>query len=405
MTIYRGARSIREQAVAGAIEQKAADKIAAKAQRVHKAAAKAKSAKDLADDHDNQLTTGILKKLDIGGMAQLQRLQGALPNANLATIQDATKLAAGLVSSRELSDLAVSAAKLADYAVGPSKVATEAVSTRAIAANAVVANAIAANAVLATHMAVQNLAAFDLWASIAMIRSAWINNLTVDKLSAGTFTAGEIILAGGGRIRGGGTWMDSSGIRMPFVGGNYGAAANAGFKITGPDDNEAVAMFRTSGLTPNYQGVQIRGDGVAGNDNMAGEVVIQSSSAGGNFGAQIEVVTKTGNSAINLTADNTRTFGTLRTEGVLNVGFGMTPHAYLNQATVNANGGWQEWVHDCALAREVVPFMQVYRNANWKPLETITDVYIEWVGDTKLRVTNNSTTNAPVRGVILRMRF
>lgn len=224
------------------------------------------------------------ESIDIGALAMLGRIQGLLPNTNLAKIEDATKLGSGIV--------------------------------------------------LAKAMAVQDAAAFNLWAQNAMIQSAKISSLSVDKLVAGTFTAGNIILAGGGQIRGGGTWMDSSGIRLPFVNGNFSASTKSDFKITGPDDREAVAIFRTTSLSPNYQGVQIRGDGPEANDNLGGEVVLQSSSAGGNNGASIEIATKTGASIINMTADDIQALGNLRVTGITYLTFG----AFLYRISRDANG-------------------------------------------------------------------
>ena len=404
MTNYRGARAIVEQAAKKATEQKNADKIASKAQRVHKAAAKAKTAKELADDHDNQLTTGVLKALDIGRMATLSRLQGALPNANLATIEDATKLADKLVKSSKLDDLAVSAQKLANYAVGPGKVDDNAITSRAIAANAVVANAIAADAVLARSIASQDSASFNLWAQNAMIQSAKIAALTVDKLMAGTFTAGDIILAGGGRLRGGGTWMDSSGIRMPFIGGNYDAAVNADYKITGPDNREAIAFFRTSGLAQNYQGVQIRGDGITNNDNMGGEVILQSSSAGGNLGASIEIATRTGAGIINLNGGNNgriQAFGTLSIQGRVFPSDGYTANWSSGSVTIPANSN-VTLRHNLNTV-DVIAAFQVNITAadRWRPMEFYNGVRIEWLSANYLNISNDTAISQQVRGIIL----
>ena len=129
MTIYRGARSVMEGGSDVAKRQKNADDIAAKAGRVRKAAEAARKAKDLADTHENELSTGVLRALDVGEMALLGRLQGEMPNRNIATLEDATKLGDGVV--------------------------------------------------LARAMAAQDAAAFNLWAENAMIRNAKIADLSV----------------------------------------------------------------------------------------------------------------------------------------------------------------------------------------------------------------------------------
>lgn len=103
------------------------------------------------------------REIDLAKAAILGNLKGLLPNENLAAIEDATRLGTGVV--------------------------------------------------LAQAMAVQDAAAFRLWASEAMIESAYVKEIVADKIRAGILQA-AISISSGGSISAGGASLDQDGLEL-----------------------------------------------------------------------------------------------------------------------------------------------------------------------------------------------
>lgn len=160
------------------------------------------------------------ESIHLGELAMLGRIQGQLPNTNLATLEDATKLGTDVV--------------------------------------------------LASAIAVQDAAAFNLWASNAMIKSAKIGDLTVDKLLAGTFTAGAIILAGLGKLKAGQITLDSGGITIPPADSFTDVTSDIDYKISVNNNWAAMHFFETSGT----RGTAITSRGAGGSGS--GETRIET---------------------------------------------------------------------------------------------------------------------------------
>ncbi|MGF1472223.1 MAG: hypothetical protein ACFB50_10845 [Rubrobacteraceae bacterium] len=265
MTIYRGAREIMDGSAERARAQKSADQIAAKAQRVRKAAKTAQEADAAAQAADaaaqaadaaaqaadakaqnaaDQLSSGVLEALDLGEMALLDRINGELPNQNLATLEDATKLGDGIV--------------------------------------------------FASAMAVQDAAAFNLWASNAMIESAIIADLAVDKLQAGTFTAGDFILAGGGKIKfGNGISAGADGLKMPpDVDEIQQVITDANRKISNTGEYAAFYFFNdqqgTNSAGFHSRGIVLRAEG--NSSSREGKLSLQATGFGDTDVAALTVV-------------------------------------------------------------------------------------------------------------------
>lgn len=190
------------------------------------------------------------EEIDLSEIAMLGRLRGLLPDTNLATITDATKLADELVSSGKIAPGAVTGPKLPDGVINGPKLAASAVEADKIAANAVTApkilsdqiqtRHITAGAVTASVMAAQDAAAFNLWAQNAMIRSAAIQSVKADQITAGTITAGQITLAGAGSLKAGQTMLDASGMTLAPLSDFGYTDRDRDYKITSTSGKQAL---------------------------------------------------------------------------------------------------------------------------------------------------------------------
>lgn len=144
---------------------------------------------------------------DLAELSLLGRLQGLLPNANLATIADATKLGDDVV--------------------------------------------------LARAMAVQDAAAFNLWASTAMIGTAYVKDLAADKIRSGIIQAGVAIVAGGAQI-------DDTGLDLlEYAGGFTAPSSDVASKVTprGASPWAALGFHRVATVR---RGLHVRADGTTG---------------------------------------------------------------------------------------------------------------------------------------------
>lgn len=320
-----------------ATQQKYADRSAAKAQKVRKAAAKAKSAKD-------QLSSGVLDALNIGEMALLNRLQGQLPETNLATLKDATKLGNGVV--------------------------------------------------LARSMAAQDAAAFNLWAQNAMIRSAKVDTMVVDKLGAGTFTAGNIVLAGGGALRGGSITVDGSGITM----GNHNSSGPltlpGDLSITNPQGSTNIWSFFTS----DESGIVVRSDPIT--SNRRATVFI------GAFPGKNALIGHPKSAAIELYAGTPDPGGALDSRMDLN-------------APVFMRDGWKVnlWVPGYTISdnafsvinhgqgtSELFVLVQVAEGGGqWRDISFKPSLFIDWVSNTQVKIVNQTGSNRVVRIFIYKL--
>lgn len=235
------------------------------------------------------------EQIDLTELAMAGRLQGLLPELNLSTITDATKLADelissgkiapgaitgpklpdGVVSGPKIDDSAITAPKLAANSVEAEKVAAGAITTPKMAAGSVVADKIGANAVIteklasdtiqtrhitagavtASVMAAQDAAAFNLWAQNAMIRSAAIQELVADKIVGGQFTAGTIDIVGGGMVRAGETELSSSGVKLGVLSGEEYVSENQHYKITSKTNQHSLYFRHPTTESPAHASV------------------------------------------------------------------------------------------------------------------------------------------------------
>lgn len=188
--------------------------------------------------------------IDLQELDLLGRLQGLLPNENLGTIEDATKLGKGIVT--------------------------------------------------AEAMAVQNAVTFSLWATEAMIGGAYIKDVRVDTLTGGELNttainiASLLELAPGGSVKAGeGTTMDDGGVTLA-VGPNYNTPTlNRDQQISAEGDWASLAFFDDT--SPNLRGAVIRSDG--NNTVKRGMVALHATEDGAlneDTSARIEVIASAG---------------------------------------------------------------------------------------------------------------
>jgi len=176
-----------------------------------------------------------IDEINLTEMAILGTLQGLLPNANLATIEDATKLGEGVV--------------------------------------------------LAEAMAVQDAAAINLWVQDLAVEGAKIHSLVADKIVGGTILtdtidiASELNLIGSGKLKtsGGGTSLDAGGVVIqPSVDYNT-PTITQDQKISTAGEWTSLAFWNDSAL--DARGAVIRADGSSG--GRRGAVVLHATAAGG----------------------------------------------------------------------------------------------------------------------------
>jgi hypothetical protein len=133
--------------------------------------------------------------------------------------------------------------------------------------------------VVGRAMAAHDAAMFNLWAGTAMIESAKVATMVVDKLVGGTLSTTDILvgstleLATGGDLVAGDISLNAEGIVMPLDTGsiNSSASANRTYKIAALDEYSALSFFDNS---PTAKGVLIRSEADASVVDL-GRVVIQ----------------------------------------------------------------------------------------------------------------------------------
>lgn len=390
------------------------------------------------------------EEIDLGEIAMLGRLRGLLPDTNLATITDATKLADELVSSGKIAPGAVTGPKLPDGVINGPKLAASAVEADKIAANAVTApkilsdqiqtRHITAGAVTASVMAAQDAAAFNLWAQNAMIRNAAIQSISADKITAGQMTAGRITLAGGGALKAGEVTLNASGVTLPglsypgdalfdtqyqqytisessgkaklyfkrpydagsafagFLQGESGNQARGMAFLAGIDqpqdwDHNANAMVRVGSYRPSDQAPSfIETYGAYANHAGRWYNVVQATEG---F-AELKAI---GNDAV--VTSHTHDVDLLANNGVINCGAPLRPD-YVGNAGSIAPGSWLQWTHGFGRKPDLA---MAWNNGaggagDWRPMPgPAGTVYINWCDAQAIRVANDGSSRQTV-GVV-----
>lgn len=157
----------------------------------------------------------VAEEVDLEGLSLLERLQGLLPNANLATIEDATKLGSGVVTAQA--------------------------------------------------MAVQDAVAINLWVQNAAIQSAKIAQLSADKITTGTLIAADILLSSTGTIKAGDhTRLDAGGITLGLHTSFDTSTAAQSYKVSGEGGIGSLMFFAEnpeSSAGYDARGAILRADG------------------------------------------------------------------------------------------------------------------------------------------------
>lgn len=272
------------------------------------------------------------------------------------------------------------------------------------------------NAVItARAMATQNLAATRLWAQTGAFESAMIVNLAVDKLTAGTFTAGDITLAGAGRLRAGSNvtldsagimaglvTLDAQGMTLPRWTGNVNApAANRDMKISTGDELSAISFFLDT--TYERRGINLRADGAS--LLSAGVIALEATPMGG-FGER-----ETDDGWVYIRARKSGqpdghvylgprlvVTGRIKAEG-------LEPNYYCFPKSVNS-GAEVAWTHNLG-NDQYLAHMQYRRTseASWTGLHNdVTGIYIKGLHPNEIRLQNNTNVTLVVRGFLINMR-
>ena len=277
--------------------------------------------------------------VDLGELAMLERLNGLLPNANLATLTDATKLGTGVV--------------------------------------------------LARAMAVQDAAAFNLWASNAMIRSAAIESLVADKITAGTITAGTIALAGSGRVTAGpGVSLNSTGLTLAAAPAYAASTVDVDRKIT-PVGNLAGLHFYAASTE---RGAVARAQG---NSTEAARVVLEAANSSTGTGSYVIIranANGTGDISINA-AGTVYLEGPTYVTGSLNPNGGIIPNFVGNPASVSAGGTGVSWNHNLGVVPRYIFGQLRIGTDNWVNLPA-SNILVSSCTPTSVTITNNQASGS-----------
>lgn len=181
------------------------------------------------------------EQIDLDALQILGRLQGLLPNANLATLTDATKLGSGVVT--------------------------------------------------AAAMAVQDAVAINLWVQNAAIQSAKISTLVADKITTGTMSAATITLSGSGQLVAGSTTFGASGITLGAT-TTLAAIPSASQSINNSGTAFSSVHFFTELGVSGTRGLVLRSDGDStsrGQTSLYGLRTLNGNPYDGNNSAFVDV--------------------------------------------------------------------------------------------------------------------
>lgn len=290
----------------------------------------------------------VAEEIDIGEAALLGRLQGLLPNENLATIEDFTKFGEGVI--------------------------------------------------LGEALAVQEAATFNLWASEAMISSAHIANLEADKIDTGILTAATIFLSATGKLQAGEhTALDAGGIELGLADNFNTPVQDGSYKISGEGDIGALMFFAPTPVSArgDHRGAVLRADGVEGS---YGGALILEATAGGNpdvRGARFEVLAKH-----NAPVGQINAYGDIVMRGRLYIAGGVEGVlAGHTTTTISGTGGTTTFAHRIrrdGVARAPYNYMIQYTtsidsfgNGNWSPISQLSGFSV-MANETNITVTNNT---------------
>jgi hypothetical protein len=239
--------------------------------------------------------TSAIDEIDLTELAILGRLQGLLPNANLGTIEDATKLGTGVVT--------------------------------------------------AAAMAAGDAAFMTAWIDSAAIQSAMIAELVADKIVGGTisttdiFVASVLEIASGGVLKAGtGTTIDNGGMTLA-PGPDYNTPAfNTSQKISGTGDWASIAFYDDA--SPNRRGIAIRADG---NGTRTGAVVLHATNNavfGAASTAYVELIPRSTGGAVNI-GHQLEVDDKVRADDFV---IDNTGRSLLNDFATITDGGIQYWI-------------------------------------------------------------
>lgn len=157
----------------------------------------------------------VAQEVDLEELSILGRIQGLLPNENLATLEDVALFGEGVVTAQA--------------------------------------------------MAVQDAVAINLWVQDAAIQTAKIGQLSADKIATGTLVAADILLSSTGTIRAGDhTRIDAAGITLGLHDSFDTSIAAASYKISGEGGIGSLMFFSENPETNagyDARGAVLRSDG------------------------------------------------------------------------------------------------------------------------------------------------
>lgn len=320
------------------------------------------------------------EQIDIDALAILGRINGLLPNANLATIQDATKLGTGIVT--------------------------------------------------AAAMAAGDAAFMNAWIQNAAISSAKIANLVADKITTGTLSAATITLSLSGKLVAGATTFSATGIDLGVT-ANIADIPSADQTIANAGTAFSSLHFFDQRATAGIRGAVLRGDGDGSNRGhiqLAATRYLNGNTYDGNQSAAVDVkgrsttflaedpavaiwpyldvqkggATFVGAGGINSNGSITAT-GSLQTGADITAGDWiwsqgsifydgiLTPNMVCAQTAITG-GSTVTWTHNFFAYPGICAAWQSLGSGQLKPLPaggTDFGVYVDWMTTTQLRIRNN----------------
>lgn len=204
-------------------------------------------------------------EIDLTEARILGNLKGLLPNANLATIQDATKLGSGVVLAEAM---AVQNAAALNLWVG----------------NGAIQRAMIGNAQIDTAQIEQLAVTTGKIADLA-VTNAKVDSIIANKIVTSTLSATVITLGTGGKLQsaGAGVILSDAGLQLDFETVLGNPSENVDRKITAKGGYASLSFYSQN--PPNSRGVYIRADGIAGTGKVGGIYLHTTPNGVGSAGA------------------------------------------------------------------------------------------------------------------------
>jgi hypothetical protein len=257
-------------------------------------------------------------------------------------------------------------------------------------------------------LATMDLAAVNAVIGDAAIDSAKIKRLVVDRLDAGTFTAGNITLAGNGALRAGRTVLNALGITLPVEDGFTDPTSNTDMKLGAATGIAAMNFYQAIISGNNHRGASVKA--IGNGAGIRGNIVLHSLYRAGDgpfdptSGALEVRSSHSPQSARIYVSPMIELAGDMVMSGNLTVGGRLVPDFLGSFGSVPANSTGV-WDHNLGVIPSIMAGHQNIGSGRYKPLPAGGDafgVYIEWCSTTQVAIRNNESQAWSCRPILFK---